>query len=187
MLDNALHFSHHLLKKTVVKGDVVIDATVGNGNDTVLLASLVGAAGKVYGFDIQEQAIQATKEKLLLTGLSQQVQLVKQSHEYVASILPEKTELAAAIFNLGYLPNGDKSVITNKESTIKAVKSILPSLRKSALLLIVVYSGHQGGEAEKEALLNFVIGLPQDSYGVLRYGFINQKNQPPFLLAIEKK
>lgn len=187
MLENALHYSHTLLKKTLITGDIVIDATVGNGNDTILLASLVGKNGTVYGFDLQEQAIQKTKEKLLLTGLSSQVKLFQHGHETLGSVIPENTLLAGAIFNLGYLPKGDKTIITKAETTLIAIKEILPRLRKSGLLLLVVYYGHEGGKTEKESVLNYVQTLSQMDYSVLHYDFLNQKNDPPFLIAIEKK
>jgi len=171
MLENALHYSRTLLKNTLIPGDIVVDATVGNGNDTVLLATLVGENGTVYGFDLQEQAIQKTKEKLLLTGLSAQVKLFQQGHETLGSILPESTLLAGAIFNLGYLPKGDKTIITKGETTLIAIKEILPRLRKGGLLLLVVYYGHKGGKEEKDTVLDYVQTLSQTDYTVLRYDF----------------
>lgn len=186
LLENALTFSHTLLSNTINPGDSVIDATVGNGKDTVLLAKLVGSLGKVYGFDIQEQAIQKTKEKLLLTGLLPQVELHRQGHETVGNFLDDQTLIGGAIFNLGYLPKSDKSIITKSDTTLKAISAILPKLRVGALMVIVVYYGHEGGQEEKDAVLDFVTKLPQTEYAVLKYGFINQKNQPPFVLAIEK-
>lgn len=187
MLENALHYSRTLLKNTLIPGDSVIDATVGNGNDTVLLATLVGKNGTVYGFDLQEQAIKKTKEKLLLTGLSNQVKLFQQGHETLGTVIPENTLIAGAIFNLGYLPKGDKTVITTGEKTLMAVNEILPRLRKGGLLLLVVYYGHEGGKTEKDQVLSFVQTLSQTEFTVLRYDFLNQKNDPPFLIAIEKK
>lgn len=187
MLENALHYSRTLLKNTLMPGDSVIDATVGNGNDTVLLATLVGPNGIVYGFDLQEQAIKKTEEKLLLTGLSNQVKLFHQGHETLGTVLPENTLIAGAIFNLGYLPNGDKTVITTGKTTLIAVNEILPRLRKGGLLLLVVYYGHEGGKKEKDQVLSFVQTLSQNDFTVLRYDFLNQKNDPPFLIAIEKK
>lgn len=186
MLENALRFSHTLFKNTISQGDIVIDATVGNGEDTVLLAKLVGPLGKVYGFDIQEQAIETTKEKLLYTGLLPQVELFQQGHETVGEILEENTLIAGAIFNLGYLPKSDKSIITKSNTTLKAISILLPKLRVGALLVVVVYYGHEGGQEEKDAVLEFVAQLPQQKYAVLKYGFINQKNSPPFVIAIEK-
>lgn len=187
MLENALHYSRTLLKNSLILGDSVIDATVGNGNDTVLLATLVGPNGIVYGFDLQEQAIKKTEEKLLLTGLSNQVKLFHQGHETLGTVLPKNTLIAGAIFNLGYLPNGDKTVITTGETTLIAVNEILPRLRKGGLLLLVVYYGHEGGKKEKDQVLSFVQTLSQNDFTVLRYDFLNQKNDPPFLIAIEKK
>ncbi|WP_192988459.1 tRNA (mnm(5)s(2)U34)-methyltransferase [Carnobacterium mobile] len=187
MIENAMRYSHTLLKNTVIPGDTVIDATVGNGGDTILLAALVGKTGKVYGFDIQPQALQTTKEKLLLTGLGEQVDLYLQGHETLKSVVPAKTEIAAAIFNLGYLPKSDKKIITKGETTIQAIHAILPMLRKGGLVLLVIYSGHQGGQTEKDAVLAFTEQLPQQFFNVLHYGFINQRNDPPFLLIIEKK
>ncbi|AEB29258.1 putative RNA methylase [Carnobacterium sp. 17-4] len=187
MLENALHYSRTLLTNTLIPGDSVIDATVGNGNDTVLLATLVGKNGMVYGFDLQEKAIEKTKEKLLLTGLFNQVMLFNQGHETIGSVLPQDTLIAGAIFNLGYLPNGDKTIITTGNTTLIAVKEILSRLRKGGLLLLVVYHGHNGGKEEKDAVLTYVQTLSQTDYTVLRYDFLNQKNNPPLLIAIEKK
>ncbi|MFL2134594.1 class I SAM-dependent methyltransferase [Desemzia sp. FAM 24101] len=187
MIENALRFSHTLLKNTISPGDIVVDATVGNGDDTVLLAKLVGPHGKVYGFDIQDKAIQKTKEKLLYTSLLPQVELYHQGHETVGDVLEANTPLAGAIFNLGYLPKSDKSIITKSTTTLKAIVTLLPLLRKGALLIVVVYYGHNGGTEEKEAVLDFASHLPQKEYSVLQYGFINQQNSPPFLLAIEKR
>lgn len=186
MLENALRFSHSLLKKSISQGDTVIDATVGNGEDTVLLAKLVGPLGKVYGFDIQEQAIETTKEKLLYTGLLPQVELFQQGHETVEEVIDESTSIGGAVFNLGYLPKSDKSIITKSDTTLLALSSILSKLRIGSLIVIVVYYGHDGGQEEKNAVLDFVSHLSQKEYAVLQYGFVNQKNQPPFVLAIEK-
>ena len=149
MLERAMHYSHTLLKQAITNGDSVIDATVGNGGDTVFLASLVGPFGKVFGFDIQKEAIETTQQKLLLTGLTQQVELFQQGHETIDSVLPKNSQIAAAIFNLGYLPTSDKSIITQADTTLLAIEHILPRLRKTGLVVIVVYYGHNGGLAEK--------------------------------------
>lgn len=186
MLENALRFSHTLLKNTVSQGDIVVDATVGNGSDTVLLAKLVGSNGKVYGFDLQQQAIETTTKKLIYTNLHPQVELYQQGHETVGDIISPDTPISGAVFNLGYLPKSDKSIITKSKTTLKAISTLLPLLRKGALLLIVVYYGHEGGEEEKDAVLEYVAQLPQKEYSTLKYEFVNQQNHPPFLLAIEK-
>lgn len=187
MLHSPLRFSHQLLSQILIEGDTAIDATVGNGNDTVKIAQLVGKKGKVYGFDIQSQAIEETKKKLALTGLLPQVELHQLGHEKMDEILPRDEEVGAIVFNLGYLPKADKSIITQPVTTIEAIQKGLSYLRKGGLLLVMIYYGHKGGTEEKDAVLSQLSQLPQQEYNVLRYEFINQKNSPPFLLAVEKE
>lgn len=187
MLKTPLAYAHQILKESVVKGDVVIDATVGNGNDTVLMATLVGETGKVYGFDIQKQAIQTTREKLLLTGLWPQTELILDGHENMVQYIPDDIKISAATFNLGYLPKSDKNIITQAATTIPALKQTLKLLRKGGIITIMVYYGHEGGMEEKDGVETFVHSLSQDDFHVLEYKFVNQINNPPFLYVIEKR
>lgn len=182
-----LHFSHTIIQQIIQPGDTVIDATVGNGNDTVFLAELVGATGKVYGFDIQSQAIENTKKKLEEQSLMSQTQLIHDGHERIGDYLLHNQTIKAAVFNLGYLPKGDKSIITLPDTTLSAIKQCLDRLEKSGLISIMVYFGHEGGEKERDAVLNFVKQLPQEEFTVYQYQIINQVNHPPFLLVIEKR
>jgi len=186
MLQGIIRFAHDLLDKTIKHGDIVVDATCGNGNDTLYLSELVAKNGHVFAFDIQEQAI-ATTTKLLNEQNRQNVTLIHDSHALIDQYIDEDTSLAAAVFNLGYLPRSDKSIITQPDSTITAIKKLLPLLRKKGLLVLVVYAGHPGGQAEKNAVLDFVSQLEQKDYFVLQYQFINLMNEPPFVIAIEKK
>lgn len=187
MLEKAVTFSHTLLKGSVRPGDTVIDATVGKGNDTLFLGSLVGETGRVLGFDIQEDALAITKQKCIDAGIEARVALHLTSHEHARDYLASDTELGGVIYNLGYLPGGDKSITTLPKSTINSVKGLLPKLRTGSLMILVVYSGHLEGLEEKNHVLNFVTQLDQTQFSVLRYEFINQRNNPPFVLAIEKK
>ncbi|MCC5894579.1 MAG: class I SAM-dependent methyltransferase [Alkalibacterium sp.] len=187
MLESALNYSHSLLDKAVSSGDIAIDATVGNGHDTIKLAHLVGSSGRVIGFDIQPQAIDTTLKKVTDAGLEEQVYLHHLGHEQVDSLSLEPNSVSAVVFNLGYLPRGDKSIITTPSTTLDAIAKCLPLLKKGGVLLVMVYYGHEGGEREKNSVLTFVESLPQKSFNVLQYGFINQINSPPFLLAVEKK
>ncbi len=109
MLPTAMRYSHTLLKEVLQPGQTAVDATMGNGFDTELLASLVGPTGQVFAFDIQEQALQATKKRLAEKELLAQVQLIHQGHETLADVVSGPVH--AAIFNLGYLPKGDKAII----------------------------------------------------------------------------
>lgn len=185
-LTQIIPFAHDLLKRTIDQGEIVIDATCGNGNDTLLLSDLVGNEGHVFAFDIQKQAIETTKS-LLSQHHRNNVTLIKDSHAKVDQYIDEEANLAAAVFNLGYLPRSDKKIITKPDSTIAAIEKILPLLKRKGLVVLVVYAGHPGGKDEKNAVLQFVSQLNQEKYFVLKYGFINLVNEPPFVLAIEKK
>lgn len=188
MLTGIIQYSHELLKKSLEKGDTVIDATCGNGHDTLFLCQTVGHDGHVYAFDIQEQAINNSQTLIEEHGYSN-VTFIQDSHADIDQYIPEelKGELGGAIFNLGYLPKGDKSIITKGESTIQALKTILAYLKKQRLVVLVVYPGHEGGETEKDMLLEYVMDLDHKDFTVLRYEFINIKTKPPFIIAIEKK
>lgn len=180
----ALQYSHELLKNTVRPGETVVDATVGNGHDTQFLAKLVGNSGQVLGFDIQPAAIQATTTRLAAANL-QNVSLYQTGHQNVDQYL--STDLSAAIFNLGYLPSGDKSVITHGQTTIEAVQKMLPHLRTEGLICLVVYYGHPGGNDERIAVEKFTATLPQKEFNVLEYQFVNQAHTPPKLIVIQKR
>jgi len=184
-MEGIIQYAHSLLKQSVTLGDLAIDATCGNGHDTVLLSDLVGDEGKVMAFDVQDQAIETTKEKL--SNLEKEnVSLIKDSHANLHSYLNDTDLINGAIFNLGYLPRSDKSIITKGDSTITALQTILKHLKLKGITVLVVYHGHEGGQDEKVQLLNYVTNLDQKYFQVLRYGYINQINNPPFVIAIKK-
>ncbi|TQS75253.1 methyltransferase domain-containing protein [Ornithinibacillus gellani] len=188
MLKGILEYAHDLLAETVKSGEAVIDATCGNGNDTLFLSKLTGNEGKVIAFDIQEQAIQNT-QRLLDHHNRKNVILIQDSHDNMLQYVSpaDKQWLGGAIFNLGYLPKGDKTVITTPASTLAALGHILQILKPGRMVVLVVYYGHEGGMKEKEALLQYAIQLDQKQYQVLQYRYINQKNHAPFIIAIQKK
>lgn len=187
-LERVLPFSRTLMKMAIKHGDVAIDATIGNGHDTVFLAELVGENGHVYGFDIQEDAMEATASRLSKNGLSDRVTLFKESHENAAACLPESAvgNASAAIFNLGYLPGGDKEIVTKPQSTIHAIEQLFKVMKMGGIIVLVIYYGHRGGEIERDAVVEYVRQLDQKQAHVLQYQFLNQKNSAPFIIAIEK-
>ncbi|HZG70360.1 MAG TPA: class I SAM-dependent methyltransferase [Chondromyces sp.] len=188
-LDGILPYARILLEKCIQSGDAAIDATIGNGNDTVFLAKLVGPSGHVFGFDIQQQALLSTSKKLEEHGLTDRVTLFDKGHEKAAELIPDSFsgKIAGAVFNLGYLPKGDKSIVTKPNTTISAIEQILALLKKEGIIVLVIYHGHEEGAAEKKQLLDYVQDLDQTKVHVLRYEFINQKNNPPFIIALEKR
>lgn len=188
MLKRVLAYGHELMEQAIRPGESAVDATSGNGNDTLMLSHITGPDGHVYSFDVQAQAIKQTKEKLVEAQITN-VSLIHDGHENVDNYLPEdiKGKLAGAIFNLGYLPGSDKRIITTPIHTIAAIDKLIDYLKPEGIIVCVVYYGHEGGSDEKNALLDHLASYDQKYFQVLQYGFINQKNNPPFILAIEKK
>lgn len=184
MLKTSLQFSHQLLAEIVKAGDIVVDATMGNGHDTLYLSKLVKNNGHVFAFDIQKTALKNTKQRLISNNACDNVSLICDSHANLDQYVNDK--IKAAIFNLGYLPNGDKKIITQAKSTIQAIKQLLPKLTINGRIILVLYYGHLGGKEEKDAILNYTKELEQKNYQVMTYQFINQINNPPICLCIDK-
>lgn len=185
LIKSALNFSHDILESITKKGDYVIDATMGNGHDTQFLSELVGETGKVFSFDIQKTALSNTKQ-LLKNHNNKNVELILDSHENFDNYI-ENNHITAIIYNLGYLPGGDKNLITKPKSTILSIKKGLDLLKKNGVIILVIYYGHPGGDYEKNQVFELTENLDQKKYNVLKYEFINQNNEPPILIAIEKK
>jgi len=183
-LERVLQYAQTLLKSAVDEGDIAVDATAGNGHDTLFLAQLVGDDGFVYAFDVQKQAVDATLHRLLDNALEHRALVLKDGHENVAKYVNKP--VAGAIFNLGYLPGSDHEVITRPNTTIQALESLLKLLKIGGIIVLVIYHGHEGGKEERDEVIRFVSELPQKYIHVLRYEFLNQKNDPPFVIALEK-
>lgn len=167
----------------VKEGDTVVDATCGNGNDTVFLAKLVGDSGRVYSFDIQDDAIYNTKKKVHKLNLEKRVNIIKDGHENMNKYIT--TPLKAVMFNLGYLPGGDHNISTQPDTTIRAIKNALSLLDRMGIIVIVIYYGGDSGFEEKEGVLNYLGGIDQKQFLVMKTEFINQMNCPPILVCIE--
>ncbi|APH04005.1 tRNA (mnm(5)s(2)U34)-methyltransferase [Bacillus weihaiensis] len=187
-LQRILPFAKTLLQSTITKGDIVVDATIGNGHDTLFLANLVGETGHVYGFDIQDQAIVKTREKLREENVDGYVTLINQGHQHVHSAIPEEYHgsIGGAIFNLGYLPGGDPSIVTLPETTKAAIEGLLSLLKPEGIIVVVIYHGHQEGKLERDEIMEFVKAIDPRKAHVLHYQFINKQNNPPYIIAIEK-
>ena len=174
-----LEMAHDFLAQVITQEDIVVDATMGNGHDTLFLAKL---AKQVYAFDIQEQALEKTSQRLQEAGLTN-AELILQGHETVDQFV---REVKAAIFNLGYLPSADKSIITQPQTTIEALDKLCHMLVKGGRIAIMIYYGHEGGDIERDAVMDYVSQLPQQEYTATIYRTLNQINNPPFLVMIEK-
>lgn len=173
------------LEKIIEKGDVVIDATMGNGYDTVYLGNLVGETGKVYAFDVQEEAIKSTRKKVERDDMTSRVELILDGHENLDKYVKEN--ISCVVFNLGYLPRAKHTVITKPDTTLKAIKKSLDLLKPNGIISIAAYIGHEGGLEEKNHICEYLNNLDQNQYNVLHMEFTNQINNPPQLILVEKK
>lgn len=184
----ATDFLHSLLRGRINKGDAVVDATMGNGYDTFFLWEQVGPSGIVYSFDIQKKSLEATRKRLKENNVtidSSNIKLILDGHENMGNYV--KHSIDTVMFNLGYLPGGDKEIITKPATTIKALSIALSLLKKGGIASLIIYYGHLGGLQEKDALLKYVNSLDDSKYTVLCCNYINHKNNPPIILIIEKK
>ena len=173
------------LDKIVQKDDVVVDATMGNGYDTIYLGNLVGENGKVYAFDVQEEAIKSTKKKVERDNMTERVELILDGHQNLDKYVKE--EVSCVVFNLGYLPRAKHVVITKPDTTLEAIKKSLKLLKPNGIISIAAYIGHEGGLEEKNYICEYLNNLNQNEFNVLHMQFTNQINNPPQLILIEKK
>lgn len=191
-----LEMAHWMLKDIINTNDVVVDATMGNGYDTQFLAEL---GANVYAFDVQEEALNATEKRLDDAGIKNQifeknlsnlltepsVNLVLSGHEKLSEYVKEP--IKAAIFNLGYLPKTDKSVVTKADTTLTALDALTNQLVVGGRITIMIYYGHEGGMEEKDAVIKWTSSLPQKDWEVTSYAPLNQIHTPPILVLIEKR
>jgi hypothetical protein len=188
---SVLSFAHQLLAQSIHDGDKAIDATLGTGVDALQLAKLVGKRGRVYGFDIQQQALDQTSVRLEteFPDAATFVQLNLCSHAQMEDIIPAEDHgtIAAVTFNLGYLPGAESETITTEASTIPALEASLRLIRKGGIITIVLYTGHIGGAGEAEAVQSWAQQLSEAQFQVLRYQFVNRANHSPYVLAVEKR
>lgn len=149
--------AHQQLTTHLHEGDVVIDATAGNGHDTVFLAKAVGESGFVYAFDVQEQAMRSTKHRLEENHLTQNVRILHACHSTLKNKIDahHQGEISAIMFNLGYLPGSDKSIITQAPNTLLALESACEVLAPRGLISILIYPGHEGGNRERDAIFKW--------------------------------
>lgn len=183
-LKKSLIGAHELAKSIIKSGDTVVDATMGNGNDTLFLAELVGQDGKVYAFDIQQIALEKTRKKLSDAGCLARCRLIFDGHQNMDNHIDEPVKLV--VFNLGYLPKGDHSIGTKFETTKAAIEKSLALIADDGMIIVVIYYGGDSGYEEKDKLLQYLATLDCRKYTVLLSEFINQINCPPILIAIEK-
>ena len=157
---------------------------MGNGYDTLMLCEAVGPTGCVYGFDIQQEAVEMTKRRLREHGMSDRAVLLHAGHEEMKKHIQGRVKAIA--FNLGWLPGGDHTITTRCETTCRAVRDALELLMPGGVLTLCAYPGHEEGEHELQALTELFSSLPNKIYNVLRQEFLNANSGAPVCFVIQR-
>jgi hypothetical protein len=187
-LPSAVGWAQLLMQDRLHPGDAVLDATAGNGHDTLFLARLVGKTGHVWAFDVQAAAVSETRRRLDEAGMHHAT-VIHAGHETMREHVPVELQgrLRGIMFNLGYLPGSDKSVITHTATTLSALTSAIELLAMGGLLTIAVYPGHEGGADEQRAIMEWAAALSSSSYEVQLFRPINRSASPPECWAVWKR
>lgn len=184
-----LNTAHNLIRDILRPGDIAVDATVGNGHDTVFLAEQVGASGQVYGFDIQQAAIDSTLGKFRQAPTADYLTLIHASHADMNDKIPADLhgKIKAIMFNLGYLPGGDKSVITQTDSTLIALTVATRILAVDGIITLFAYPGHPGGDQETDQVKNWCEQLDTEQFEISTIYSAEHKDTAPRLFVIRKQ
>ena len=182
---SARFWAAELIEGALAPGGRAVDATLGNGHDALWLCGLVGETGRIYGFDVQREAVERSRARLAEAGVADRAELILDGHEHMdAHIAPESVD--AVMFNLGWLPGAPHAVTTRVETTLQAVNAALNLLREDGLLTVCVYPGHAEGAREREALLAWARGLDEKVYDTMLRCYLNQSGDPPLMIAVKK-
>lgn len=184
-LRSARYIAAQILESAIGPGDLVVDATMGNGHDTLALCRLVGEEGRVIAFDVQQAAVESTKKRLEEAGMLGRAQLHCLGHQHMAEVV--QGPIDAAVFNLGWLPGGDKTITTLLNTTKEAVSAALSLLRPMGVCLICAYPGHQEGDREREYLMDMLAKLPPQQFNVLWHKFLNAGPGAPECFVIQRQ
>lgn len=174
-----------ILRESICEGDVAIDATAGNGHDTVFLAELVGETGRVLAFDIQETAIRETRRRLVESNLDSRAELHRTSHACMADHAAEES-VSAIMFNLGYLPGADHDITTSESETLAALAVSESLLKPGGILSVVCYPGHPAGAVEAGKVEAWMTGLASHGWRIAKYAMLGTLRPAPFLLTARK-
>ena len=181
---SARFWAAELIEPALYDGARAVDATMGNGQDTLWLCQKVGEAGRVYAFDVQPEAVARTRQRLEDAGVAQRAELNCLGHERMAEVVPGPVD--AVMFNLGWLPGAAHAVTTRTETTLLAVNAALGLLKPDGLLTVCVYPGHPEGTRELEALTHWAETLDPRCFDALLRRYMNQPNDPPQLIAVKR-
>jgi len=179
---------HRFIRDQVQPGDICIDATAGNGYDTLLLHQLVGEDGYVFAFDIQEEAIIRTAQLVDDADAPGEAEYFVCGHEQMKLQIPQEAQgqINCIMFNFGYLPGGSHEVSTTLDTSVEGIQQGLELLQVGGLMSLLIYSGGDTGFDEKTGILQYVKTLDTKQYVVISNEYCNRPNHPPMLVLIYK-
>ena len=181
-MKDILDFAKEILLEQMKPDGTFADFTMGNGHDTLYFARYL-TEGHVYAFDVQQAAVESTRQLLESEGGFSNVTLIHDSHSNLDQYIPGQID--AGIFNLGYLPGSDKSVTTQCDTTLEALDKAVSRLKTGGAIVVVIYPGHKEGAREARLVEKFCAGLDKHVYNTYKYGLLNKSN-PPYLVVAEK-
>ncbi|EGO63637.1 class I SAM-dependent methyltransferase [Acetonema longum] len=181
---NALQMARQILLPKLKDASVILDATAGNGKDTLFLAQNTPPDAVIWAFDIQQTALASAETHLRQAGFFHKVRFIWDSHVNLSEHIHQPID--AAVYNLGYLPGSDHGITTAPESTVLSLDRLMHQLNQSGLVAIVAYTGHEPGLEEQKAVHAFLQSLPQKDFAVAGWQMLNQMNNPPMLYVIER-
>ena len=180
-------------------GDTVIDATCGNGHDSLIMANLSISefSGRLYCIDIQQKAVEATRRlfldspnlsEQLKQNLDQRISFVCGNHSTFPPELQPST-VSLVVYNLGYLPGIKRDdphfIRTELSTTIQSIERAAILLKEGGLLSITAYPGHDGGEAELLAVQKMLASFDQEDWRVHSHVPLNRPAAPTLFLAFK--
>ncbi|XP_031104194.1 uncharacterized protein LOC116007609 isoform X1 [Ipomoea triloba] len=184
--------AHSVWKHIVRKGDTVIDATCGNGHDTLALLKMVAddtRKGRVYAMDVQKVALENTSlllDQSVNPDEKELVELFSMCHTQMGDVIPDGVKVRLVAFNLGYLPGGDKKFITRSDTTLLAIEAAQKILMPGGLISIVAYVGHSGGREEFEKIEAFTSRLPFESWNCCKLQMLNRPLAPVLVFLFKR-
>jgi len=182
---SARHWAAARMQTALYPGAVCIDATMGNGHDTLFLAQSVGETGRVYAFDVQPSAVENTRARLAEAGCGERATLILDGHQHMAEYVKEEADLI--VFNLGWLPGMAERVTTQPDTTLQAVTTALGLLKVEGLMTICAYPGHEAGAQELQMLLDWASHLDPEKFDCMYQTYLNQPNSPPALISVRRR
>ena len=176
-VDDISKIAHYIIEKFLENKNIAVDGTLGNGHDTDFLAERFK---EVYAFDIQEKACTIYTQKN-----KKNVKVIHNSHDLIKEYVDKKVD--CIMYNLGFLPGGNKNITTKSETSLESIRAGLDILNSGGIMTICLYRGHAEGKNEESVIMPFLKELPKNQFGVMEQTFLNRSEEAPVLVVIEKK